>query len=164
MVHQSSLCYKDSTLRHFIVSSTSVRCAWVINWKSICIALCCCVQFVEIFTEQRSFADCINFLFSIDESFPFTSRNLRWTCSNARYMSTMVSAFLRNGYFEVADNEQGKRLKNSKMWNWKHCWTKMTLKHKNNSSSNWTLVNELFQIGYKRWERFRRTVDGYHTS
>ena len=27
---------------------------------------------------------------------------------------------------------------------------------------NWTLVNKLFPIGYERWERFRRPVDGYH--
>ena len=27
--------------------------------------------------------------------------------------------------------------------------------------SNWALVNKLFAIGYERWERFRRPVDGY---
>ena len=31
----SSLCYKDLTLCHFVVSSTSVRCPRVINWKSV---------------------------------------------------------------------------------------------------------------------------------
>ena len=54
--------------------------------------------------------------------------------------------------------------KNWKMWNCKHCRTKMIRKHKNNSPSNWALVNNLFPIGYERWERFRRAVDGYHMS
>ena len=27
-----------------------------------------------------------------------------------------------------------------------------------------TLVDMLFSIGYERWERFRRPVDGYHVS
>ena len=54
--------------------------------------------------------------------------------------------------------------KNSKMWNGKHCWTKMIRKHKNNSLSKWALVNKLFSIGYERWERFRRSVDGYYIS
>ena len=31
----------------------------------------------------------------------------------------------------------------------------------NNSASNWTLVNKLFPIGYERWERFGRAVDGW---
>ena len=53
---------------------------------------------------------------------------------------------------------------NSKMWNCKHCWTKMIRKHENNSPSNWILVIKLFRIDYERWERFRRPVDGYHTS
>ena len=51
-----------------------------------------------------------------------------------------------------------------KMWNCKNCWTKIIRKHKHNLLSNWTLVNELFSIGYERWERFRRLVDGYHMS
>ena len=62
MVHQSSLCYKDLTLHHFVVSSTSVRRAQVINWKSVCIVLCC-VKYVEIYPEQRAFADSVNSLF-----------------------------------------------------------------------------------------------------
>ena len=60
MVHQSSLCYKDLALRHFVVSSTSVRRARVINWKSVYV-MYCCVQYVEKYTEQRAFADSINF-------------------------------------------------------------------------------------------------------
>ena len=36
LVQQSSLCHKDLTLCHFVVSSTSVRRARVINWKSVC--------------------------------------------------------------------------------------------------------------------------------
>ena len=37
----SSLCYEDLTLRHFVVSSISVRRARVMNWESMCIVLCC---------------------------------------------------------------------------------------------------------------------------
>ena len=68
MVHQSSLCYKELTLRHFVVSSTCVRRVRVIYWKSVCIVLCCCVQYVEIYTEQRASTDSINFLFSFERT------------------------------------------------------------------------------------------------
>ena len=60
--------------------------------------------------------------------------------------------------------ELGKPTEIPKMWNCKHCWMKMIRKHKNNSPSNWALVNKLFPIGYERWERFRRPVDGYNMS
>ena len=51
-MHQSGLCRKDLTLRHFVVSSTSVRRARVINWKSVCVVfLRCRVQCVEIYAE-----------------------------------------------------------------------------------------------------------------
>ena len=36
------------------------------------------------------------------------------------------------------------RPKSTKTWNCKHCWMKMIHKHKNNSQSNWALVNKLF--------------------
>ena len=54
------------------------------------------------------------------------------------------------------------RPKSTKTWNCKHCWMKMIHKHKNNSQSNWTLVNKLFPIAYERWERFRKSADGCH--
>ena len=38
----------------------------MINWKIICILLCCCVQYVEIYTEQRKLADSGIFLFSFE--------------------------------------------------------------------------------------------------
>ena len=60
-------CYKDLTLRHFVESSTSVRGARGISRKSVCIVLCC-VQYVEIYTEQRAFVDGVNFLFSFEEN------------------------------------------------------------------------------------------------
>ena len=41
-----------------------------------------------------------------------------------------------------------KRQKNSKVWDSKHCWTKIIRKHKNNSANKWTLVNKLFPIGH----------------
>ena len=97
MVHLSSLRCKDLTLRHFVVPSTNVRRVRVINWKSICIVLCCCVQFVEICTEQGAFVDGIIFLFSFEENCSWTvlitSRSLWWTCSIARHLWTIVSAF-----------------------------------------------------------------------
>ena len=43
------------------------------------------------------------------------------------------------------DKEHGKP-PNSKTWNCKHCWMKMIRKYKNNSPSNWALVNKLFAI------------------
>ena len=62
------------------------------------------------------------------------------------------------------DKKKGKEHGKPNMRNCKHCWTKMIRKHKNNSPSNWELVNELFPIGYEKWERYRRPVDGYHMS
>ena len=54
------------------------------------------------------------------------------------------------------------RPKSTKTWNCKHCWMKMIHKHKNNSQSNWTLINKLFPIVYERWERFRKSADECH--
>ena len=51
------------------------------------------------------------------------------------------------------------RPKSTKTWNCKHCWMKMIHKHKNNSQSNWALVNKLFPIAYERWEIFRKSAD-----
>ena len=67
MVSQSSLCYKDLTLCNFIKPSTSVRRIRVINWKNGCIVLCCCVQYVEIYTEHR--ADSFNLKKTAAESY-----------------------------------------------------------------------------------------------
>ena len=47
MVHQSSLRYKDLTLHHFVVSSICDRRARLINWKSVCLVLCCCVRLCQ---------------------------------------------------------------------------------------------------------------------
>ena len=97
MVHQSSLCYKDLTLHHFVVSSTSIRRARVLNWKSVFTVLCCFVRYVEIYIGQRTFANWSNFLFLFEENYwriiPITSRSLWWTCPIARYLWTMISAF-----------------------------------------------------------------------
>ena len=166
MVHHSSLCYKNLIVRHFVVSPTSVRRVRVINWKSVCI-VCCCVQYVVIYTEQTAFADSTYFLYSFEENCcrftSITSRSLWWTCSIAIYVWTMVSAFQK---WWLLGCRQGtwKTEKYSKMWNCKDCWTKMIRKHKNNLLSNWALVNKLFPIDYERWERFRRPINGYHTS
>ena len=108
------------------MSSTRVGRARVTNWKSVCVVLCCCTQYVEIYTEERAFEDSINFLFSFEE-------NCCWIIPTT-----------------------------SMMWNSKHYWTNMIRKQKNNSPSNWPLVNKLLRIDHERWEIFRRSVDGYH--
>ena len=69
-----------------------------------------------------------------------------------------VSKVVTSTQDKKEDKQHGKSVKNSKMW------TKMIRKHKNNLPSNRELVNKLFLIGYERWERFRRAVDGYHMS
>ena len=65
MVHQSRLCYKDLTLLHFGVSSTSVRRARVINWKSVCTVLCCCANMSRFIPNkelsQAPLMSCFNF-------------------------------------------------------------------------------------------------------
>ena len=43
----------------------------------MCVVLCCCIQYVEIYTEQRAFADSINFLFSFEETAATSYRLLR---------------------------------------------------------------------------------------
>ena len=97
MVHKSSLCYEDLTLRHFVVTSTSVKRAQVINWKSVRIVLCCCVLLRRYLYWTKSIRGYHQFLFSFEENccwiISITSRSLWWTCSIARYVWTMVSAF-----------------------------------------------------------------------
>ena len=158
----------DLILPHFVVSSTSVRRTRVINLKIVCLMLCCCVQCVEIYTEQTAFADNINFLFSFEETWCRIIHNY--------FENFMVNMFVPSqdtckrwfwrfkSDFEVADKEQRKPPKNSKMRNCRHYWTNMIHKHINNSPSNWTLVNKMFPVGYERWKRFRGPVNWYHMS
>ena len=47
------------------------------NWKRVCIVLCCCVQYVDIYTEQRAFADGINFGFHLNKTAAESYRLLR---------------------------------------------------------------------------------------
>ena len=92
MAHRSSLCYEDLTLRRFVVSSTRV-----VNWKIVCIVLCCCVQYVEIYAEQRAFADGIIFLFSFEENM------LNYSDYFERFMVNMLQHKLRlNDDFDVS--------------------------------------------------------------
>ena len=136
MVHQSSLWCKDLAMCHFIASSTSVRHARVINWNSVWIVLCCCVQCVEIYAEKRTFADGINILFLFEENscrlIPITSRSLWWTCFIAKYMWAMVSVFQKLWLWDKTRRKTRKmehRETNSDLWNCKHCWTKMIHEH-----------------------------------
>ena len=50
------------------------------------------------------------------------------------------------------------RPKSTKTWNCKHCWMKMIHKYKNNSQSNWALVNKLFQSPTKDGKDSERWV------
>ena len=91
---QCDLCCNDFTPHHFLCSSTSVQHTLVINWASMCIILYCCVHYVKIHTEQRVFADSINFLFSFEENCCWIaliiSISLWQPWSIARYVWTMV--------------------------------------------------------------------------
>ena len=73
VAHQSSLCFKDMGT----VPSTTIRPARVINWKSVCIVLCCCVQYFEIYTEHWTFADSVKFLFRLKKTVAESYRLLR---------------------------------------------------------------------------------------
>ena len=101
----------DLTLRDFVVSSTSIGRARVINWKSVCTVLCCCVHCVEIYTEQREFADSFDFLFNLKKTDAESYRLLREAYGEfAPTQDTCERWFRRfkSGYFEVADKEHGK--------------------------------------------------------
>ena len=127
-----------------------------------------CVQYVEICTERRAFAaESINFCFHLKKTVAESYRLFREAYGeHVPSQDTCVRWFQRfkSGDFEIADKEHRNRQKILKMWNCKHCWTKMIRKHKNNYPSILALVNKLFPIDYERWEKLRRAVDGYYTT
>ena len=111
MAHQSSLCYKDLTLRHFVVSSTSVRRTRVLNWISVCTVLCCCIQYVEIYTEERAFGNNINFCFHMKKTAAELYRLFREIYSEHVPSQDTCKRWFRcfkSGDFEVADKQHGK--------------------------------------------------------
>ena len=125
--------------------------------------LCYWVQFVEIYTEETAFVDRVDFLFSFEKIANHTDF----------FEKLMMNMFQREIHVNDVSKVETSRLqtrntetcqKYLKMCNCKQCWTKMIRKYKNNSPKNWELVNKLFPIGYERWERFKRPVDGYHMS
>ena len=133
--------------------------------------LCCYVQYVEIYTEQRAFATSINFFFSFEKKLLLNHTDyFEKIIVNKLHRKTTVndgfsvSKVMTSTQDEKEDEEHGKLPKNSKMWNYKHHWTNMIRKHKNNSRSNRPLVKKLLPIGYQRWERFKFPIDGYHMS
>jgi len=138
MVHQSSLCYKDLTLRSFVVSSTSVRCAQVINWKSVCMVLCCCVRYVEIQQNKEHSRTALIFCFHLKKTAAESYRLLREAYVNMLHRKIRmndgldVSKVVTSTQNKEEDKEHGKPSKNSKIWNCKHYWTKMVRKHKTN--------------------------------
>ena len=104
MAHQGSLRYKDKTIYHFVVSSTSVGRARVINWKSVSIVGCYCVQRIEIYTQQKAFADDFNFCFHLKETAVESYRLLRETCGEHVPSQDTCERWFRRfkmGYFEV---------------------------------------------------------------
>ena len=113
-----AVCVIDLTLRHFVVSSTSVRHARAINSKRVCAVLGCCIQYVEIYIEQRAFADSINFCFHLKKTAAEPYRLLRRAFGeHAPSQDTCKQWFqhFKSGDFEVADKEHGKLLKDSKV-------------------------------------------------
>ena len=160
MAHQCSVKYKDLTLYAILFYHEQVS-----NAQSDLIEKCLhsivllCLIWRNLY-QIRSIRG-QHFLFSFEENYceiiPITWRSL-WNM----FQKTCERWFQRFkiGDFDVADKEHGKPPKNTKTWNCKHCWMKMIHKHKNNSQSNWGLVNKLFPIAYEKWERFRKSVDG----
>ena len=163
MVHQIIFCYKDLTRHHFVVSLTNIEHARVINWKS----LCCCIQYVEVCTEERAFANSIHFLFPFEKNYcwiiPTSSRNLWSTCSVARYVWMKVSASqkwwlrsCRQGIWKIVkkfeDVEQEALLDKDDWQIQKQLVEQLSVTYK------------LFSIGYQRWEWFERSVNGHHMS
>ena len=71
MVYRINLCRKDLTLHHCVVSSTSVGRARVINWKSVCIVLCCCFRYVEKYTKERVSRTVLIFCFHLMKLLPY---------------------------------------------------------------------------------------------
>ena len=68
----------------------------------------------------------------------------------------------KGGNFEVTDKKHVKSPKQFEDAELRELLDEDVRGHKNNSPSNWALDDKLFLIGYKRWERFRRPIDGYH--
>ena len=108
----------------------------------MCIVLCCYVRYVEIYTEQRAFADDNNFLFLFEENccgiIPITIK-LRVNIFHREIRVNDgfgVAEVLSSKLGKKKGMEHGKPLKISKMCNCKHFWTKMIRKDKNNSPSN----------------------------
>ena len=90
MVHQSSLCYEDLTQCRFVVSSTSVRRARVINWKSECI-VCVFAFYMSKFIPHKehprsALIFCFHFKKNCCPITQITSKSLWWICSIAIYV------------------------------------------------------------------------------
>ena len=145
---------QNLTLRHYVVSSTSVKRTQVINWKNVRIVL-------------RSICRNLHRTRSNREQHPFIVFIWRKLLPNhvdyfEKLMVNMLHRKIRvNEGFGVSkvvtsthdkkeDKERGKPQKNSKMWNCKHFSAKMIRKNKNNLPSNWALVNKLFPTGHAR--------------
>ena len=155
-------------IRHFIVPSTSIKRAKWFDWKVF--ALCCVAvfnmtKFVPNINKEHS-RTAINFLFSFEENccgiIPIILEKLMvnmFHCKKRVNDGFSVSK-LEISMLQTRNTENCP--KNTKTWNYKHCWMKMIHKHKNNSQSNWALVNKLFPIAYERWERFRKAADECH--
>ena len=57
----------------------------------MCIVLCCCVQYVEVYIEQTKFANDINFLFHLKKSAAESYRLFRETCGEHTQFKIRVS-------------------------------------------------------------------------
>ena len=93
MVHQSSLCYRDLTLRHFVVSPTSVKRALAINWKSVCTVSTQC--WVVVFNRSK---------FILNKGH---SRTVSIFCFHLKKTVTKSQRLLREAYGEHAPSQDG---------------------------------------------------------
>ena len=156
MVHQNILCYKDLTLRYFVVSSTSDKLEKCVHGVELLCSMCRNLYRTRSIRRQHKF-------------FVFIWRKLLLNCTEkfreaygghtpSQHTCEWWFQCFKSGDFEVADKEHEKPPKNLKMWQF---WTKIIRKHKNNSLSEWVLINKLFSIDYERWEKIGRPIDGF---
>ena len=146
MGHQRSFCYKDLTLRHFVVSSISVRRARVINWKSVFNML----KFILNKEYSRTtLIFCLLWrilLLNHTDYFKKLTMNMlhRKIRVNGGFGFSKVVIWrlqIRN----IENHQKSRRCGIASIVGRR--WFVNT----NNSPSNWALVNKLFPIGHERW-------------
>ena len=115
-----------------------------------------CVQYVELYTEQRTFANSNNFLFSFEYYTIDAESYLLLREADGEHTPSQDTCERWFRCFKRCDfdtkqeewQETWKITKNSKMWNCKHCWTKMIRKYKRQLGvSQQVVLNRLREMG-----------------